>query len=241
MFDHIDIAVSDLEASKRFYDLALGDGIPEPIPAHEWLEWGDFGITPVTDDHPLSQHLHIAFGAESREAVDAWWQRMVDAGYASDGEPGQRPQYSDSYYGAFLLDPDGNSVESVHKENSRPGQIDHMWLRTRDVAATRDFYETVAPIVGLQLVRDLPERVTFVTGRESFTFVLGDKPSANVHFAFAAPDTATVAAFHATAIKAGYRDNGPPGERPQYHPGYYGAFLLDPNGHNVEAVFHDRS
>jgi predicted lactoylglutathione lyase len=46
--------------------------------------------------------------------------------------------------------------------------------------------------------------------------------------------------FHRVALAAGYRDNGPPGERPQYHPGYYGAFVLDPDGNNVEAVFHDR-
>jgi catechol 2,3-dioxygenase-like lactoylglutathione lyase family enzyme len=57
--------------------------------------------------------------------------------------------------------------------------------------------------------------------------------------AFPAPDRAAVDAFHRTAIGAGYRDNGGPGERPQYHPGYYGAFVLDPDGNNIEAVFHD--
>jgi hypothetical protein len=57
--------------------------------------------------------------------------------------------------------------------------------------------------------------------------------------AFPAADHAAVDAFHRTATGAGYRDNGGPGERPQYHPGYYGAFVLDPDGNNIEAVFHD--
>ena len=62
-----------------------------------------------------------------------------------------------------------------------------------------------------------------------------------MHLAFGVHDVATVERFHEVATAAGYPDNGAPGERPQYHPGYYGAFVLDPDGHNVEAVFHDRS
>ena len=60
------------------------------------------------------------------------------------------------------------------------------------------------------------------------------------YVAFPAADRAAVEAFHRTAVDAGYRDNGAPGERPEYHPGYYGAFVLDPDGNNIEAVFHDR-
>jgi catechol 2,3-dioxygenase-like lactoylglutathione lyase family enzyme len=62
----------------------------------------------------------------------------------------------------------------------------------------------------------------------------------NVHVAFGVPGTDAVTAFHEVALAARYRDNGGPGERPQYHPGYYGAFVFDPGGHNVEAVLHDR-
>lgn len=65
----------------------------------------------------------------------------------------------------------------------------------------------------------------------------GARPS-GVHVAFAADDHAAVDAFYAAAMAAGGRDNGPPGLRPHYHPGYYGAFVLDPDGHNVEAVCH---
>lgn len=236
MFDHVEIHVSDLAASRAFYHEALG----LPTFEGELVEWGDFGIVGVDDEHPLTRNLHIAFGVESRDDVDAWWHRMIEAGYDSDGEPGPRPQYSASYYGAFVVDPDGNSVESVHHDTSRPREVDHLWLRTRDVAAAKRFYEAVAPVVGITLRHDSPDRVTFSDGIGSFSFVEG-APTEHVHLAFGVADFDAVVRFHEAALAAGYRDNGPPGERPQYHPGYYGAFVFDADGHNLEAVFHDRS
>jgi catechol 2,3-dioxygenase-like lactoylglutathione lyase family enzyme len=238
VFDHVDITVSDLPASRAFYSEALGP----PTFEGEWIEWGDFGIQPVDGTHPLTRNLHIAFGVADRDAVDAWWKRMTDAGYQSDGEPGPRPQYSESYYGAFILDPDGNSVEAVHHDRSRPGEIDHLWLRTHDVAAAKRFYTTVAPVVGIELRHDSPKflHLRFSDGRGSFSFVAGDESTQNVHLAFGVRDVETVARFHEIATGAGYRDNGPPGERPQYHPGYHGAFVFDADSHNVEALFHDR-
>jgi catechol 2,3-dioxygenase-like lactoylglutathione lyase family enzyme len=86
----------------------------------------------------------------------------------------------------------------------------------------------------------LPDRAQFSDGVGSFSFVAGAEPTRNVHFAFAARDRAAVDAFHRVALAAGYADNGAPGERPHYHPGYYAAYVVDPDGHNVEAVFHDR-
>lgn len=236
MFDHVEIHVSDPAASRAFYGEALG----LPTFDGELVEWGDFGTVPVDEEHPLTRNLHIAFGAESRDDVDAWWNRLTEAGYENDGEPGPRPQYSASYYGAFVLDPDGNSVEAVHHDRSRAREIDHLWLRTEDVAAAKRFYETVAPAVGIHLVHQSPDRIRFTDGTGSFSFVAGE-PTEHVHLAFGVPDFAAVSRFHELATAAGYADNGAPGERPQYHPGYYGAFVLDANGHNVEAVFHDRS
>ena len=164
---------------------------------------------------------------------------MTEAGYTSDGEPGPRPEYSGDYYGAFVLDPDGNSVEAVHHGTSRV-DIDHLWLRTADLAAARAFYETIGPTVGLRLKRDEDALVRFSDGDGTFSFVRGEPPTERVHLAFGVTDPAAVERFHNTAIEAGYRDNGGPGERPRYHPGYYGAFVLDPDGHNVEAVYHGR-
>ena len=80
----------------------------------------------------------------------------------------------------------------------------------------------------------------FRTGGASFSFVTGEPLTQHVHIAFAASTNEQVDAFHEAAIEAGYTDNGAPGERAVYHPGYYGAFVLDPDGHNIEAVNHNR-
>ena len=148
------------------------------------MEWGDFGITPVSADHPLTRRLHLGFGVEDREAVDDWWRRMTEAGYTSDGEPGPRPEYTETYYGGFVLDPDGNSIEAVHHYRSRTGEIDHVWLRTTDIGAVKQFYETIAGAVGIELVREQPELVRYSDGAGSFTFVVGDEPTEHVHLAF---------------------------------------------------------
>jgi catechol 2,3-dioxygenase-like lactoylglutathione lyase family enzyme len=238
VFDHVTIRVADPAASGTFYRLALG----QPSYANgEFTEWGNFDIAPAAAEKPVTRRLHVGFGAHNRAEVDSWWERMTGAGYTSDGDPGVRPWYHASYYGAFVLDPEGNSVEAVHHYRSRTGEIDHLWLRTPDVEASRRFYVTIASSVGIELSRDLPELVRWSDGEGSFSFVAGDEPTENVHLAFGVPDVAAVARFHEAAIAAGYRDNGPPGERPHYHPGYHGAFVFDPDGHNVEAVFHDRS
>jgi catechol 2,3-dioxygenase-like lactoylglutathione lyase family enzyme len=240
MFDHVTIRVADLMASRAFYSTVLAGG-PQGA---EFLEWDDFSIAPVEDGCPLTRHLHVAFAARSREAVDAFWQRGVEAGYRSDGEPGPRPQYTPDYYGGFLLDPDGNSVEAVH----RPGrtesgpQIDHAWLRVADLAASRHFYETVAPTLGLTADDPrFPDMFPLVGEHRHAMFVHDGRPrTENVHLAFPVPSDEAVAEFHRVATEAGFTDNGGPGERPEYHAGYVGAFVLDPDGNNVEAVNHNR-
>ena len=80
----------------------------------------------------------------------------------------------------------------------------------------------------------------FTSPGDSFSVVQAGEPTAHVHLAFETDDNATVDAFHRELTAAGYADNGPPGER-HYHPGYYGAFVLDPDGNNVEVVNHNRS
>ena len=115
MFDHVEIHVSDLAASRSFYREALG----LPTFDGELVEWGDFGIVAVDEEHPLTRNLHVAFGAADRAEVDAWWIRMTETGYESDGKPGERPQYSASYYGAVVLDPDGHNVEAVFHDRSK--------------------------------------------------------------------------------------------------------------------------
>jgi catechol 2,3-dioxygenase-like lactoylglutathione lyase family enzyme len=244
VFDHVTIRASDVEASLRFYELAFAQlGRDASHRGDGFDEWNDFSISAAESGKPVTRGLHVALVADSRAAVDEWWRVMTGAGHQDDGGPGPRPQYSPGYYGAFVRDPDGNSVEAVHHGEPRGGEnwIDHLWIRVRDLVESRLFYETVAAIVGLR-VRDGSANRFHVTGRErSFALVMEEPVTENVHLAFPARDRATVEEFHRAALEAGFRDNGAPGERPEYHPGYYGAYVLDPDGNNVEAVFHDRS
>ena len=91
------------------------------------------------------------------------------------------------------------------------------------------------------LAHDDTGRVQLCGPDFSFSLVRDERPlTEHVHVAFPAREDATVRAFHAAALAAGYQDNGAPGERAVYHPGYYGAFVLDPDGHNVELVNHNR-
>jgi catechol 2,3-dioxygenase-like lactoylglutathione lyase family enzyme len=181
----------------------------------------------------------VAFAAPSRAHVDEFWRVGTEAGYDEDGAPGPRPQYREDYYGAFLLDPDGNSVEAVHHGAARGAGIDHLWIRVADVPAAKRFYETVAPHAGFRLKHYTPERAQFVGEGGSFSLVAGT-PTEHLHMAFPADENSTVADFHQALIQAGYRDNGPPRERPIYHEGYFGAYVLDPDGNNVELVNHNR-
>jgi len=241
MWDHVTLRVADLGASGRFYDLVLGTLGIERTGTADWIvEWGPFSISPANDDKPPTRGLHLGFTAPSRDHVDAFWEAGVEAGYRDDGRPGPRPEYGPDYYGGFLLDPDGNSAEAVHHD--RVGDrdvIDHLWIRVADVEAAKAFYDAIAAHTGAELGSEPPRRGHF-EGRGSFSVVEDGRVTEELHMAFPAGDRAAVDAFHRDALAAGYRDNGGPGLRPEYHPGYYGAFVLDPDGNNVELVFHDR-
>jgi catechol 2,3-dioxygenase-like lactoylglutathione lyase family enzyme len=119
---------------------------------------------------------------------------------------------------------------------SRPGTIDHLSLCVRDVRRSRRFYETVVEPLGIASSGD--NLVSFA-GPNGSLWLYEAEPVENLHFAFAAPDNAAVDAFWQAGTTAGFIDNGPPGDR-KYHRGYYSAFLLDPDGNNVEAVCHNR-
>jgi catechol 2,3-dioxygenase-like lactoylglutathione lyase family enzyme len=242
VFDHLTIRASDREASERFYETVLRTlGIEKDYSADYGAEWRDFSLSSASAEKPVTRGLHIGFKAPSRAEVDEFWRVGTEAGYRDDGPPGPRPEYSESYYGSFLLDPDGNSAEAVHHDNLRgDGWIDHVWMRVADVAASKRFYELVAPFGGFQLRRAVPERAQFAGPGGSLSVVAGERPTENVHLAFPAHENGVVEGFHRALVKAGYGSNGEPGERPIYHEGYYGAFLFDPDGNNVEVVNHNR-
>jgi catechol 2,3-dioxygenase-like lactoylglutathione lyase family enzyme len=112
--------------------------------------------------------------------------------------------------------------------------IDHVQIVVADLAASKRFYRAVLQSFGRDIsgVGD-----GYFFGDELFVCEAGNERVSHVHIAFQAPDRETVQRFHTAALGAGGRNNGAPGER-HYHPGYYAAFVLDPDGNNIEAVDH---
>lgn len=118
--------------------------------------------------------------------------------------------------------------------------IDHIQLVVSDLAASRRFYEAVLKSLGIPIGGEgngFFWADEFVVSSKDSDAAQGQLAGRN-HLAFQASDRATVDAFYKAALEAGGKDNGAPGERPHYHPGYYAAFVLDPEGNNVEAVHH---
>lgn len=126
-------------------------------------------------------------------------------------------------------------IQTLH----RGRLIDHIQLIVRDLEASRRFYKALFEVLGLPIAG---EGEDYFWVDELFVSTADSEAAAGEltgrhHLAFQARDRAMVEAWHAAGLKAGGRDNGAPGER-KYHPGYYAAFLLDPDGNNVEAVYH---
>ena len=125
--------------------------------------------------------------------------------------------------------------------------IDHTGLSVSDPAKSRRFYEAALGTLGYTQLMEVPIEHTGgrvvvgygVAPKPDFWIASGAPQEPRLHVAFRADNKEQVDAFYKAALAAGGRDNGPPGPRAHYHPGYYGAFVLDPDGHNIEAVIHD--
>ena len=117
--------------------------------------------------------------------------------------------------------------------------IDHIGLAVDDFAKSRDFYSQALAPLGLELVLEGEGWAMLgKDGKGAFWFGIYGQVPTSIHIAFAAATRAQVDAFYSAALAAGATDNGAPGIRAQYHPNYYGGFVIDPNGHNLEAVCH---
>lgn len=127
--------------------------------------------------------------------------------------------------------------------------IDHISIPVTDYAKSKDFYERALAPLGITVIMQFGKAAGFGVNSKPSLWI-GEGPpefwgpthragAAPVHIALAVKDRAAVDAFHRAALAAGGVDIGAPGLRPQYHPGYYGAFVLDPDGNNVEAVCHE--
>jgi catechol 2,3-dioxygenase-like lactoylglutathione lyase family enzyme len=125
--------------------------------------------------------------------------------------------------------------------------IDHTGVTVSDFTASKAFYEQALAPIGYAKLMELPASVTGHTDvagfgeppKPDFWISRGNPNQPPIHVAFRVASRALVDAFHAAALAVGGRDNGAPGLRPHYHPHYYGAFVLDPDGHNIEAVCHE--
>jgi catechol 2,3-dioxygenase-like lactoylglutathione lyase family enzyme len=123
--------------------------------------------------------------------------------------------------------------------------IDHTGVTVSKGSVSRAFYEKALAPLGYAVLMEIPTE--FTGGRVVFGMGVAPKPdfwvaegeaTQKTHVAFRAESRAAVDAFYKAALAAGGKDNGPPGPRPHYHEHYYGAFVLDPDGHNIEAVIH---
>ena len=125
--------------------------------------------------------------------------------------------------------------------------IDHTGLNCSSMKTSKPFYQKALAPLGYQVEKEFTAEVTGsshvvgmgVDGKPDFWLAETAPQKPHVHVAFRARDRKTVDAFHEAALAAGGKDNGAPGPRPHYHDNYYGAFVLDPDGHNIEVVCHD--
>lgn len=238
MFDHVTLRVSDPATAERQLAAVLTAlEVQQTWRTESFAIWGDLAIAATTEDRPATRGAHVALVAPSRAHVDAFWETGIAAGLTDNGPAGPRPAYGPSYYGAFLLDEAGNNLEAVHRDGMRTGGIvDHVGLRVGDVGRSVAFYHAIAASAEVSLARQSDESAVFVGDVSGGSLVLTHgEPTANLHVAFSG-DHDAVRGFHDHAIGAGAESNGEPGERPLGTDGYYAAFVLDPDGNNIEVV-----
>lgn len=125
MFDHVQIKVSDLTANRPFYETVLGILGYTVVLEYEGYVVGFgndphdmFEVAQASDDAPLSHAVHVAFKAQSKEAVDEFHKTAIGHGAKDNGAPGLRPDYEPGYYAAFVIDPNGHNLEAVFQEKS---------------------------------------------------------------------------------------------------------------------------
>jgi catechol 2,3-dioxygenase-like lactoylglutathione lyase family enzyme len=194
LFAEVGLRASDLEATRAFLAAVMPVlGVEETRGADGAVRFGDLALRRADGAHPPTRGLHVGLWAPAHEEVDAFWRAGTAAGHPDDGAPGPRTIYAPEYYGGFLLDPDGNSIEAMYLDSPRTrGQVDHLWIRVPDLAAARARYAgEVAPAAGLE-VRDLeatdalPPRVMLRGDGGSFTLLEGE-PTEHLELTLSGP------------------------------------------------------
>ena len=190
----------------------------------------------------------VFFGVPDLEAAMA---RVRDLGGHAEALESRADEPREGSFGRFALcRDDQGSPFGLHQPPEAEGEgtrrlaahrptIDHVTLRARDLPASRRFYEAALAPLSLGLEFEHEGLLAFGSGESGRLIIYAsERPVAGFHVAFSAPSREAVDRFHAAALEAGGRDNGAPGLRPEYHEGYYGAYVFDPDGNNVEAVHH---
>jgi catechol 2,3-dioxygenase-like lactoylglutathione lyase family enzyme len=190
----------------------------------------------------------VFFGVADLEAAMA---RVRDLGGQAEALESRADGLQEGSFGRFALcRDDQGSPFGLHQLPEAEGEgtqgpaarrptIDHITLRARDPVASRRFYEAALAPLGFGLEFERDGLLAFGSGEGGRLIILAsERPVAGVHVAFSAPSREAVDRFYAAALEAGGRDNGAPGPRPEYHAGYYGAYVFDPDGNNVEAIHH---
>ena len=174
MFDHVAVHVVDLAASERFYRTVLAPlGIESTHVDADGIEWDDFHVVAASSTNPPTRHLHVGFVAPSREQVDEFWRVGIDAGYEDDGPPGERPQYTPGYYGAFLRDLDATSgfyVATMRHIGLREGRLWPQGRQFRGASATFRSSPTAARSPSISKSpspRPIPKQSTISIGTRS--------------------------------------------------------------------------
>jgi catechol 2,3-dioxygenase-like lactoylglutathione lyase family enzyme len=116
--------------------------------------------------------------------------------------------------------------------------LDHISLAVSDIEASKKFYTAALAPLGYTVIMEFGQGAGLGAGGKPDFWIHQAETGPSTHIAFASDDRTTVDAFHAAALEAGAKDNGAPGVREMYHPSYYGAFVFDPDGNNIEAVCH---
>lgn len=264
MFSHLTVGYTDRAASEAFYAAIMPcldltqQGVSEHYiaygPAPETPPWL-FALNPFDDNPATSGNgFHIAFAAESREAVDRFHEQAMAAGGSDEGAPGLRPRYSADYYGAYVRDPAGNKLQAVCYLDGRTASaigriISHITLGADDLVSALGFYEPVFSEIGYERLRDEEtpgEDLAFGTAGKQLPVTFVQRPfdgrsairGNGQHAAFVAETRDAVDRFHAAALRQGGIDGGAPGLRPDYHASYYAAYVFDPTGNKLQAVCH---
>jgi len=208
-------------------------GVDATYSARTFAVWHEFGVSAVDQGHAATRGLHVVFAAPSRDRVEEFWATATERGAEGATAPADP---GDGTFGAVVRDPWGNLAEARFepKAPNRHGSIvEHLRLTTADVDRSLAFYRAVAAALGFYEKRP----GTFAGPHAGTLAILPGQPTQHAHVAFPG-DREAVQRFHAAATAAGFTSNGEPGERPQYHEGYYAAYVLDPDGNNIEVVDH---